>query len=142
MKEFGEKTEGIQYKERKAVYALIVNENDEIAVIKTERGYFLPGGGLEKNETIKKCLHRELLEETGYSIEIKKFIGTAAIYEFSPKLKEYLKGIGYFYKVNLIKKISEPIENDHYLVWLKKEEAINSMLLEHQNWAIKELDNK
>ena len=53
IKVFGERKEDTKYKLRPAVYRLMFNEpKDKIAVIQTSDGkYFLPGGGIEKNET-------------------------------------------------------------------------------------------
>ena len=42
--------------------------------------YFLPGGGIEGTETKDECLHRELLEELGWEIEIDQYIGNAMRY--------------------------------------------------------------
>ncbi|MCM1991272.1 NUDIX domain-containing protein [Oceanirhabdus seepicola] len=140
-KEFGEKVPGVQYKERIAAYALILDKWNNIAVINTSRGNFLPGGGLEKEETLQECLHRELLEETGYKIEIDKFFDKAVLYQYSPKLNCCLKGIGYFYTANLLEKTCESIEEDHNLVWMDIEEASKTMLLEHQAWAIEQINN-
>jgi 8-oxo-dGTP diphosphatase len=84
-------------------------------------------------------LHRELLEETGYTIKINQFIGTAVLYEYSPKLNTYIKGIGYFYISSLVEKICEPKEEEHHLIWMKIKEASESMLLAHQAWAIEQV---
>ena len=46
---FGEK-ENIEYYTRKGAYLIAVNDG-KIAVVKTEKGLFLPGGGTEENET-------------------------------------------------------------------------------------------
>lgn len=61
---------------KKAARAVIIN-NDKILLIKVEdRGYKLPGGGLEDGETYIKALLREIKEETGYSeCIIKQNIG-------------------------------------------------------------------
>ena len=36
--------------------------------------YMLPGGGLEKHESLKDCCVREVQEETGYIVEVKKHV--------------------------------------------------------------------
>ena len=49
-----------------------------------------------------------------------------------------MHSIGNFYLAKLVGKVSEPIEEDHELVWLEIEEAYEKLLLEHQVWAIKQ----
>ncbi len=51
--------------------------------------YFLPGGGMEGTETKDECLHRELLEELGWAIEINQYIGNAMRYFYAEK-RRYL----------------------------------------------------
>lgn len=44
--------------------------------------WMLPGGGLEKNETLAACCAREVLEETGYLVEpIEEFLVMNEYYE-------------------------------------------------------------
>jgi len=65
-------------------------------IIKTSTGYILlPGGGIENVETHKECLEREFIEEIGYKIDIKKYIGKASMYHLSRENK-YLCGIRIF----------------------------------------------
>ena len=52
----------------------------------SKRKLLLPGGGMEGTETKDECLHRELLEELGWKIEIDQYIGNAMRY-FLPKKK-------------------------------------------------------
>ena len=86
---FGEKIEGIEYKDRAGAYGVAFNEDGYIAVIRTPRGYFLPGGGIEAGENQEECIIREFKEETGYDIEVKQFIGKASTYWFAEGLKDY-----------------------------------------------------
>lgn len=52
---------------RTAVRAILI-ENDEILMVRSRLGYYkLPGGGLEKGETLETALLREVTEETGYT---------------------------------------------------------------------------
>lgn len=55
--------------------AVIKNSKGEILLLKRNKpgGWFtLPGGTVEEGEDIKKCLKRELLEETGLNFSIGK----------------------------------------------------------------------
>ena len=136
---FGEKLQGINYTERAGAYAVILNNERKVALIKTSTGYFLPGGGMDHDENFKECLKREILEETGYSVSITGWIVKASKYHYSDTLKFYMHGIGYFYRADLGEKLSEPIETDHILVWHDVDEAVQLLFLEHQKWAVLKL---
>ena len=134
---FGEKVDGISYVIRKGVYGVVFNDIGQVAVIKNPFGYFLPGGGLEDGESLEECLVREFKEETGYSITIKDFIGKASKYYFSDGFNHYRHPIGFFYIVDLEKRITDLIEKDHELLWIEPLEIAN-YLYEHQVWAVNE----
>jgi len=55
---------GIIFKEKKVV--LVKHENKYNGVY-----YLLPGGGLERDETIEECVIREVKEEIGLDVKIK-----------------------------------------------------------------------
>ena len=133
---FGEKLSRVNYGERVAVYGIAIN-NGKVATVKTKAGYFLPGGGIEKDENHSECLKREFIEETGYEIEIGKYIGNASIYH-KAKNGEYKKGIGHFYIVNLTYDTRNKIEEDHDLIWLDINECYKKFFFEHQAWAVLE----
>ena len=96
---FGQKDETKDYILRPAVYCLMFNHlKDKIAIIETGDGkYFLPGGGIEDNETHEECMKREALEEMGMEIELGQFIGCAQRYFFSTNEYQYYLSEGYFY---------------------------------------------
>ncbi|WP_252230857.1 NUDIX domain-containing protein [Clostridium sp. ZBS15] len=134
---FGEKLKDKEYKQRIGAYALIFKEN-KVAVIKLPGGYFLPGGGIEQNESNEECLRRECMEELGCTINIKKFVCIGSSYNWGRRFNGYIHSIGNFYLADSLKKVANPIEKDHELVWLNIEEAYSKMFLAHQAWAIKE----
>ena len=68
-----EKTDEIRF----YVRILLFNDKNEICVVKSDKyGYMqLPGGGIEKDESIIEALKREIVEETGWLIFDIKPIG-------------------------------------------------------------------
>ncbi|MEK4441308.1 MULTISPECIES: NUDIX domain-containing protein [unclassified Niallia] len=134
---FGEKVDGLDYQIRKGVYAVIFNDaRDKILTVQNSRGhYFLPGGGIENDESYQECLEREMLEETGYKISIGTFIGDAKRY-FQSSKNEPLINEGYFYMAKLLETIQEPIENDHFIKWIDIGSVKGQLFHEHHCWAV------
>lgn len=135
---FGKKEQNKNYSKRISIYALIFDDsNEKIAIIKTPTGYFLPGGGLEGNESHNQCLLREAKEEMGWEIEVKNYIGNSAGYHYSTTKQEYIYVDGYFYLAKMIKTIGNPTEPDHQILWLSYSEASKKLYHENQIWAVK-----
>lgn len=134
---FGDKAGDKEYKERPAVYALIVNERNEVAVVQSRGRLLLPGGGMEGDETRQECLERECAEELGYDIAITSYIGCAVQYLISFLTGEPMKISGYFYRADLVRPNGRKSEPDHELVWLPPEEAAPRMFTEFAGWAIR-----
>ena len=57
---FGEKIEGLEYRPRKAVYAIIFNDTKEkVVTLQTPDGcHWLPGGGIEGDESQVETIFR------------------------------------------------------------------------------------
>jgi len=120
---------------RPAAYALIKKEG-KILILKVGEIYALPGGGIEKDEEPKDALKRELLEEIGYRGEIGELFCRARAYFSSNRSGKNYFGDGYFYPVELIEKIKEPIEIDHFMEWVEWKEAVNKLALAYQRHAV------
>ncbi|MDF2923550.1 MAG: mismatch repair protein MutT [Paenibacillaceae bacterium] len=135
--EFGEIIPGMAYRDRSGVYA-VIEADGKIAVINTKDRIFLPGGGLEGEESHHACLIRECSEELGCDVEIAYYIGCASQYLLSFKDGEPLRIIGHVYLVRITGTNNLKIEDDHDLSWLSPDEAIASMYVEFQAWAIEE----
>lgn len=88
---------------RQTVKGIVIRDG-KILMIKSSRGdYTFPGGRLEKNESHKEGLIRELKEETGYDcLAVKDFLGTTLLRKVdkydSDKLYEL---IAYYYLCEL-----------------------------------------
>lgn len=134
---FGYKKSNKQYVLRPSCYAIIFDESClKVAVIQKGTKYFLPGGGMENAETRELCLHRELLEELGWKIEIQQYIGNAERYFYAEKEGIYYVNDGYFYICNKVNEHINRIEEDHILEWLSPSQAQRLLIHPHQQWAV------
>ncbi len=61
-----------------AVGSIIRNEDDEVLMVQEGKDHIhgkwdLPGAGWEDRESIIECMKGEILEETGYEVDINGF---------------------------------------------------------------------
>ena len=137
MKYVGNKEENIEYRKRPGAYAIIINKDDDkIGIVVTGERYFYLGGGIEKGETKLEALKRELLEESGYTIKNIKEFEEVGSYIFAED-KGYLEVVASVYIAEFDKKVTEPIEKDHTVLWVKPEEYVSKMFREWQSYIMK-----
>ena len=136
---FGNRLDGIDYVDRPGAYAVIANEDKQIAVIVTGQGYYLPGGGIDPGETAVNALKRELVEEIGYQVSVFEEIGAAVEYIEASGEGKYYQIRSRFYKAQLGMKIGEGIDLDHRLVWLLQEDALKLLSRQSQIWAVRNM---
>ena len=129
--------ENADYRDRHGAY-LIPCRDGQVAVIRTERGYFLLGGGLDESESHLDCIRRECLEEAGYEPCIDGRLCSAESYMNHPTLG-YFHPIQTYYYGSLGAKVADPTEADHQLCWMDYDQIRGCMVLEMQNWALTQL---
>ncbi|MFD4707434.1 NUDIX hydrolase [Gottfriedia sp. NPDC058432] len=81
----------------------------------------VPSGGLEKNESIDECCKREVLEETGYEVEVMEqlFIKEDISYGFQVEV--------HYFEVRIIggyAKIQDPDQLIYEIAWKSTEEIL------------------
>lgn len=136
MKYVGNKEENVEYRKRPGAYAIILNRNDnKVGIVTDGKDYFYLGGGIENNETKLEALKRELIEESGYSLKNIREFKEVGSHIFSED-KGYLEVIASVYIAELDKKVAEPIEKDHTVLWVNPEEYANKMLREWQRYIM------
>lgn len=136
MLEFGTRVANVEYIDRPGAYAVIRNSSAEYAVIRTPKGCFLPGGGVDPGEEMATALRREVLEETGLGVEVQQKFGVAAQFLVSAREGIYYKKIGHFYLAAFAERISETFEAEHELLWMPFEKAAAALNHQFQVWAI------
>jgi 8-oxo-dGTP diphosphatase len=135
---FGQPQPDIVYGKRPGAYAVIYNECQQVAIVQVQPYFWLPGGGVEGNETIEDCLHRELAEELGWSIQVQSFIGEASQYGYFADLKAYLVKQGFFFIAQKTGDLNQVTEADHHLVWMDPQQAIQNLTHDMYKWAVQQ----
>lgn len=138
----GSKEENVEYKKRPGAYAIIINRTDDKVGIVTEgKNYFYLGGGIEEGETKLDALKREIIEEAGYSLKNIEEFEEVDSYVFAED-KGYFEVTASVYIAEFDKKIAEPIERDHTVLWVKPEEYICKMYREWQRYIMERFIEK
>ncbi len=142
MKYVGSKEENVEYRKRPGAYAIIVNKNnDKVGIVTDGEDYFYLGGGIENGETKLEALKREMIEEAGYSIKNIREFEEVGSHIFAED-KGYLEVIANVYIAEFDKKIAEPIEKDHKVLWVRPEEYVNKMFREWQRYIMERFIEK
>jgi len=124
---------------RIGAYGVIQNNDGMLAIVKTDHNnYFLPGGGVEKNETPEECVKRECMEELGFDVEVKEKIGLLSCAFFSSKSGGNIKSTGHFFICKL-NKTCAPTEDGNTLVWLSPTDAVKMLYTDNQKKIIEKL---
>ena len=136
---FGEKEAEKKYQARYAVYAILMNEEKEIALVQAPNGaYFLPGGEIEGHETKEETIEREMLEELGFEVVLSEYLGQADEYFYSRHRETFFYNPGYFYSTKSWEKVSEPLEEGNNSSWEQPAKAIALLKRGSHKWAVEE----
>ena len=113
-----------------ATGSLIQNKNNQILLVKTERrGWEMPGGQVEEGEDLVSALKREVLEEAGVTIQIKKLSAVySSISQPSKVIVDFIAG----YESGKIKAANE-IQDAQ---WFSKEDAIKNVTSEPMKYRL------
>lgn len=136
---FGNK-ENVEYFDREGAY-IIPYCNNQVGVVKTKKGYFFIGGGLENGESHMDCLERECIEEVGCAPRVEGKLCSAESYIKHPTIG-YFRPIQTYYVGTLLDRGSAPTETDHVLCWIEYDQLKGKMFSEMQNWALEQFLSK
>ncbi len=84
----------------------------------------LPGGGIDSGESALQALHREVMEETGWTIARPRRLGAFRRFTFMPEYDLWAEKLCSVYVAHPCRQIREPLETFHRTVWASGEEAL------------------
>ena len=127
---------GVEYRVRPGAYAVILARSKRVAVVKHFGLYYLPGGGVEGDETLLECLYREVREETGWSIEAIRELGWADEVISASDRGLYLIKRGLFVEARLAPGSDPDAVGQHHKLWVNLEELRAGAAHESHIWAV------
>ena len=132
MRQFGEEPTG-EVIERPGAYAVIVDHEWRVAVVVLSGGAYLPGGGIEGEESVEEALRREVREETGLEVEILSGKGIAR--QYVPWRGRVVNKIGHYFLCRPGAQ-GAATEADHLLEWWPGSRAIRELTHPSQQWMV------
>lgn len=131
---FGERTPGATYIRRPSAYAIVQNDRAQVAVVRTRKGVFLPGGGVESGEIPEQAVLRETLEECGFAIRLLSRLPDAVQFVHArAETRHYEKICTFFVAAVEGDRTATP---EHEVLWLAPDVAATLLSHESHRWAL------
>lgn len=117
---------GIRYTLRPGVYAVLVRAGRVLLTHQAEPNpeFQLPGGGIDPGENVLPALHREVLEETGWSIDRPRRVGAFRRFTYMPEYDLWAEKLCNVYIARPARRQGLPSETGHDAVWVHPRMAV------------------
>ena len=117
---------GQRYRRRPGVYAVLLRGDSILATFQQAPvpEFQLPGGGIDAGEQPVAALHREVIEETGWKIDVIRRIGAFRRFTYMPEYDLWAEKLCTVYLARPVLRLGPPSEAGHTAVWLPVDEAV------------------
>ena len=133
IKRYGEVPKsGVQYQHRPGVYAVLALGRSVLLTHQAEPvpEIQLPGGGVDPGEAPISALHREVFEETGYSISSPIKLGAYRRFTYMPEYDMWAEKLCHIYLARPVLRHGPPRELGHTPLWVGWAEAAEMLVNE------------
>ena len=120
IRRFGEAVAaGRNYSARPGVYAILLRRGDVLLTHQAQPvpEFQLPGGGIDPGEQPLAALHREVFEETGWSISAPRRLGAFRRFTYMPEYDLWAEKVCVVYLARPVRALGAPSEAHHMAVW-------------------------
>lgn len=117
---------GRSYRRRPGAYAILWRDGRVLMTHQQspEPEFQLPGGGIEPGEHPLPALHREVREETGWSMRIERRLGAYRRFTYMPDYDLWAEKLCTIYLARPVLRLGPPTEPGHSAVWMSPSEAV------------------
>ncbi|MGB3146287.1 MAG: NUDIX hydrolase [Paracoccaceae bacterium] len=118
---------GQKYGLRPGAYAILIRDGALLLTrqAEPEPEFQLPGGGIDPGESPLCALHREVFEETGWSIAAPRRLGAFRRFVFMPEYDRWAEKICHIYLARPALRQGPPRESGHSAHWLPPAGAVD-----------------
>ncbi|WP_435230567.1 NUDIX hydrolase [Pseudopelagicola sp. nBUS_20] len=124
---FGEPPKaGVKYTLRPGAYAVLLRDSKMLITYQAapDDEFQLPGGGIDQGESPVSALHREVYEETGWTISPPRRLGAFRRFTFMPEYDLWAEKLCAIYVARPALQIGPPTEAGHSAHWVSVEAAV------------------
>ena len=126
IRRFGEAFQpGKPYRRRPGAYAILWNGVDLLTTVqdRDDPEVQLPGGGIDPGEHPIPALHREVMEETGWTMAEPRKLGAFRRFVYMPEYEYWAEKVCSVYIARPVLQRGPPLEPDHTAVWMSPADA-------------------
>ncbi len=118
---------GRRHRLRPGAYALLVRGGRLLLTHQAvpDPEFQLPGGGIDPGESGLRALHREVLEETGWTIGNTRWLGAYRRFAFMPEYGRFAEKLCHVWIARPILRLSDPTEAHHSAHWASPAAAMD-----------------
>ena len=121
---------------RPSAYGLTTNAVGRLAVVQTSLGLFLPGGGIDGDETPAETVVREFWEECGLEVTAGSWRVRAVDFVYSPNDRVVFEKLSTFIDAACTDRRGVGQEPDHELEWVTADVAVARLRDPSARWAV------
>ena len=116
---------GVRYHHRPGAYALLPLGGALLVAAKTapRPDFLLPGGGVDPGEGVLQALHREVREETGWSIARPRRLGAFRRFVWMDDYDMWGEKVCHVFVAHPVRPLGPPSEPDHVGAWIPLADA-------------------
>lgn len=120
---------GVDYKVRPGAYAILPRDGRLLLTFQEEPEpeMQLPGGGIDPGESPQQALHREVFEETGWTIAAPRRAGAFRRFVYMPEYDLWANKLCIIYVARPVRQLGPPSEPGHSALWVDPDVAARSL---------------
>jgi 8-oxo-dGTP diphosphatase len=121
---------------RPSAYAIVTDASARLAIVRTPQGVYLPGGGVEPDESVEEAVVREAREECGLDVRVGAWSTRAVDFVYSLTELTHFEKRSTFVEARVSGPSIDATELGHALEWLAMRDAIAVLAHPSHRWAV------